>query len=97
MIERKDILSISYLKKAVFSGSYQGMRFLFRLKKGEEKSTLAVICWPEPYSFDATREEAKQEQEFEFSEAGIQSGIDWLNESWRLREAEFRDAKNHWE
>ena len=29
MIERGDILSIAYLKKAVFTGSYEGMRFRF--------------------------------------------------------------------
>lgn len=96
MIERKDILSIPYLKKAVFSGSCQGMRFLFKLEKGEEKDILAVICWPEPYSFDKTAEAAKTREEFEFSEAGIQCGIDWLNEIWRQREEEFKDAKNHW-
>ena len=96
MIERNDILSIPYLKKTTFCGSYQGMRFLFKLEKGEEKNTLAVICWPEPYSFDLTKDEAKTRQEFEFSEEGIQNAVDWLNEIWQQREEEFRDAKNHW-
>ena len=41
MIERKDILSLPYLKKTTFSGSYQGMRFLIKMEKKEE-TTLIV-------------------------------------------------------
>ena len=44
MIERKDILSIPYLKKTTFTGSYEGLRFRFAVQKkqlppkeGEEK------------------------------------------------------------
>ena len=29
MIERKDILTIPYLKKTAFTGSYEGLRFRF--------------------------------------------------------------------
>lgn len=36
MIKREDILSLAYLKKADFSGSYQGMRFRFH--KGEKET-----------------------------------------------------------
>lgn len=97
MIERGDVLSIPYLKKAAFSGSYQGMRFLMKLRKGEEKNSLLVFCWEEPYSFDKTPEEDKVTKEFEFSEAGIQQAVDWLNRSWKEREESFREAKEHWD
>lgn len=97
MIERKDVLSIPYLKKTTFSGSYQGMRFLLKMDKGEEKNTLTATCWEEPYSYDAVGDEEKTSEVFEFSEEGISQAIDWLNEIWRQREAAFREAKDHWD
>lgn len=97
MIERGDVLSIPYLKKTTFSGSYQGMRFLMKLQKGEEKNSLLVFFWEEPYSFDKTPEEDKTLAEFEFSEAGIREAVDWLNRSWKEREENFREAKEHWD
>lgn len=97
MIERNDILSLSYLKKAAFSGSYQGMRYLLRMQKGGERNALQVFCWAEPFSFDATGDEEKCSREFDFSEEGILQGIDWLNESWAERREEFGSAKENWD
>lgn len=96
MIERKDVLSIPYLKKTTFAGSYRGMRYLLKMEKGEEKNTLTATCWPEPYSFDATAEEEKSKAEFEFSEDGIQQAVDWLNERWKEKEDIFGEAKENW-
>ncbi len=97
MIERNDILSIPYLKKTTFSGSYQGMRFLMKMDKGEEKNTLVATCWEEPYSYDAVRDEDKISEVFEFSEEGIRQAVDWLNENWKQREEIFREAKDNWD
>lgn len=73
------------------------MRFLLKMEKGEEKNTLAAICWPEPYSFDATKAEDKVSEEFEFSEEGIQEAVDWLNEIWVQKKEMFSEAKNNWD
>ena len=78
MIERKDILSIPYLKKATFTGSYKGLRF----REG-------------PYGFDATPEEKKQRIEVDFSEEGIQQGIDWLNKLWIQKPKRWIEAKKN--
>lgn len=95
MIERKDVLSIPYLKKTTFSGSYRGMRFLLKMEKGEEKDTLLVNCWPEPYSFEVTKED-KDSEEFEFSEEGIQKAVAWLNESWQKKKEIYLEAAENW-
>ena len=50
--------------------------------KGEEETVLLVTVWPEPYGYDATPEEEKIHREFPFSEEGIRSGVDWLNEQY---------------
>lgn len=97
MIERKDVLSVPYLKKTSFTGSFQGMRFLLRMEKREEKNILSVFCWEEPFSFDATKDEDKISREFDFSEEGIVKAVDWLNETWIEKEECFKAAKDHWD
>lgn len=107
MIERKDILSIPYLKKTTFTGSYEGLRFRFAVQKkqlppkeGEEKGKeiqqLEVAAWEGPYGFDATPEEKKQRLAADFSEEGIQKGIDWLNGLWEQEPKRWMAAKNNW-
>ena len=49
-----------------------------------------VYHWPEPYGFDATKEELKTSRDFSFDEEGIQAGIDWLNEAYE-KQYEKRD------
>lgn len=97
MIERNDVLSIPYLKKTTFAGSYRGMRFLLKMEKGEEKNALTATCWAEPYSFDATKAEDKTSEAFEFSEEGIQKAVDWLNEMWQQKKEIFQEANNNWD
>ena len=54
MIERKDILSIPYLKKTTFTGSYDGLRFRFAVVKKEsevqeeEQQVLQITAWEGP-------------------------------------------------
>lgn len=107
MIERKDILSIPYLKKTTFTGSYEGLRFRFAVvkkefppkdgeEKGEEKQVLEITAWEAPYGFDATPEEKKQRMESDFSEEGIQQGIDWLNGLWMAEPDRWQAAKTNW-
>lgn len=108
MIERKDILSIPYLKKTTFTGSHEGLRFRFAVlkkevpaednKEGQKKEiqVLEVTAWEAPYGFDATPEEKKQRMETEFSEEGIQKGIDWLNGLWAKEPERWLAAKTNW-
>lgn len=102
MIERKDVLPLPYLKKAVFTGSYEGMRFRFAAVKKESKPAegetqmLEVTVWEGPYAYDAVPEEKKQRTEMEFSEAGIQKGIDFLNTLWESDQEKWKAAKDRW-
>lgn len=96
MIERKDILSIPYLKKTTFTGSYEGMRFRFALIKSEEEEHLEICAWEAPYAYDFTTEEKKQRKDVAFSEEGIQEGIDWLNEVWAKEPERWKKAMTNW-
>lgn len=108
MIERKDILTIPYLKKTAFTGSYEGLRFRFSVvekelppEKGEgpgkEGQALEVAAWEAPYGYDATPEEEKQRMEADFSEEGIQKGISWLNGLWEQEPERWLSAKANWQ
>lgn len=75
MIERKDLLAFEFYKKKPFKGSDKGMRYM--ITKDEE--VLKAYAWPEPFSFEATSEDKKISEEFEFSEEGLAKAVDWLN------------------
>ena len=79
MLTRDDVLSLGYLKKAVFHGSYRGMRFQMQKSSRDEETILQVYAWPEPFTFDKTAEELKISQEFSFDNDGLAQSIDWLN------------------
>ena len=82
MIEEKDILSLNYLKKQTYTGSFRGMRYLLR-KKGDEKAgdvQLEAVVWPEPLNLEHTNDVYIQNKNFTFSEGGRNDAIKWLNE-----------------
>lgn len=86
MIDLSGMISIPFLKKSRFSGSYCGMRYL--LEKGERavaggtvtEPAIRAVIWPEPYNYEATAGEKKHGRDFPFSEAGIEEAVKWLNE-----------------
>lgn len=87
MITRKDFLTLNFVKKEDFTGSYQGMRFMLRQEAVEEEKMLRVYLWSEPFCFDVTPEDQKISKLFPFSEEGLSMAIDWMNgqyESIRL-------------
>lgn len=96
MIQRSDILSIPYMKKAVFTGSYQGMRYRLEKVRTEEEEQLQAAIWDAPYSFDVTPEKRKEYQCFPFSEEGICQAVDWLNDKWQQQPERWQKARNNW-
>lgn len=70
--------SLNYIKKERFTGSDNGMRFLFEKKKKEEQDVILACVWPEPFAFDHTAEEKKEFQEFPLSEDGLKEAVAWV-------------------
>ena len=62
-----------------FSGSYKGMRFFM---KTYDKENITVYVYPEPYSFEHTKEELKETITFPYTEEGVDQCINWLNEKY---------------
>lgn len=84
-------ISIPYLKKSRFTGSFRGMRYLLEKAErtieeaqGEEPAkTENVICaviWPEPFNYEITADEKKHSQDFPFTTEGIWEAVAWLND-----------------
>lgn len=86
MIDLTGMISVAYLKKSRFTGSYQGMRYLLE-KKGE---ALRAVIWPEPYSFAATEDEKKHSREFTFDSDGLLQAVGWLNEAHRTEKYKLK-------
>lgn len=79
MIDLEGMVSIPYLKKAVFTGSCKEMRFLLRKKSDDGGDRIEAAVWPGPYIFSVTEDEKKTFREFEFAKEGLEQAVEWLN------------------
>lgn len=90
MIDLHGDISIPFLKKSRFTGSYQGMRYvLFKAENVVEEGTeetppktenvIRAVIWPEPFNYEVTAEEKKHGKDFPFSIDGLWEAVDWLN------------------
>lgn len=82
MLMRLDFLSLNFVKKEDFAGSYRGMRFLLRQETVDEEKKLRVYLWSEPFCFEVTPDAEKLSKLFAFSEEGLGQAIDWMNENY---------------
>lgn len=82
MLTRADFLSLNFVKKEDYAGSYKGMRYMLHLAEQDEEKKLQVYLWPEPFCFEVTPEEQKISRLFAFGEDGLAEAIDWMNEQY---------------
>lgn len=110
MLERSEYMPLEYLKKQKWSGSFRGMRFLLHKvvetrqeevdgeTKDVEQVWLEAVTWKEPYSYEATPDDEKTRNRFEFSEAGREASILWLEQEYEEHQDEWKRAmKWDWE
>lgn len=71
------MLSISFLDKLPFKGSYKGKRFMF--KKNEDK--LTVYLWKDLFNFENTDEKDIITKEYEYTKDGIEEGLNFVEET----------------
>lgn len=82
MISLKGWISIPFLKKSDFKGSYCGMRYRLSKITTEQGDQIQVQIWKGPKSYDQTEEEMDIET-FSFSMEGIDDAVEWLNEKYK--------------
>ena len=71
-IDKMDLLPLSYLKKARYTGSFQGMRYAIEKAEEEGDLRLKLFVWKEPFSFENTEDKEKEIFFFPFSAEGIE-------------------------
>ncbi len=85
-LEEMSIPNHNYFNfKQPFKGSYKKMRFFVEKKKAEEEGgqdTYLAIAYPDRFSFEATPDEDKISESFEFSEEGRKQVLSWLDERY---------------
>ena len=73
------MLSISFLNKLPYKGSYNGKRFLFeKCKKDDGNCFLKVYLWKDIFNFENTDKKDMIIKEFEYSPEGIDEGINFV-------------------
>ena len=81
------MLSVSFLNKLPYKGSYNGKRFLFERVDDGDNSTkdesektykLNVYVWKDLFNFENTDKKDMIMKTFEYSKDGIESGIDFV-------------------
>lgn len=74
------MLSISFLDKLPYKGSYKGMRFIFEKNKNDSgENILKLYTWKDLYNFENTKKEDMEEKCFTYDKTGIEEGINYLD------------------
>lgn len=100
MIERKDLYHVPFYKKSDFSGSYKGMHYKLGKITIEQdadgtmtqSTILQATVWPGPYCCEATPDEKKEFETFEFSNDGITAACNWLNQKYSEKEDLYKNC-----
>ncbi|MBQ9764684.1 MAG: hypothetical protein IJW18_00635 [Lachnospiraceae bacterium] len=82
MIRREDLLALDFYKKAKFTGSFKGMRYRVEAVGEKPDLKLKATVWPEPLAYAATPDEKKISEEFEYSNDGLVSIAEWMNNKY---------------
>lgn len=82
MIDLTGMISIPFLKKSVFTGSYREMNFMLKKVSDDDGDKIRAIAWPGPFSFAVTEEEKKVSHDVGYSQDGILEAVKWLNEHY---------------
>lgn len=91
MIDKR-LIPVAGLKKEPFSGSHNGMRYLFRGDDGKNSTTFTVFIYPEPWCFEQTPAEERQSATFPLTEDGMDQAIEWLVENYTSEQKRWNTA-----
>lgn len=74
------MLSISFLEKLPYKGSYKGKRFQFeKITNDNGDESLKLYVWDDLYSFENTKKEDMLIRDFTFDKDGIEEGISFID------------------
>ena len=91
MIDKK-LIPVGGLKKEPFSGSHHGMRYFFRGDDGKSSTIFTVFIYPEPWCFEQTPEEEKEQASFPLSDEGMDQAMAWLSAKYEAKKERWSKA-----
>ncbi len=96
MNSRKSLYDVRsfYSKKAVLKASFQGMRYQVEQTGQDEDRQLKATIWPEPFCYEKTEPEKRQEEFFPYSEEGLDAVYQWLCDGYERRKPEWDHARD---
>nr|WP_317379386.1 hypothetical protein [uncultured Faecalimonas sp.] len=82
MIDLYGIVSIPFLKKSAFSGSFRQMRYRLEKAASDEGEKLRATCWWRDVCWEKVLEEEKHCAQFSFDKEGLAEAVAWMNQKY---------------
>jgi hypothetical protein len=83
MINEKEIMPFNFFKYGgIYTGGHYGMRYKIERTGEKPDYVLNVLIWQGPYASTAMKEEDITAKEFEYSEEGRSSAIQWIQDMY---------------
>lgn len=87
MIDLYGIVSIPFLKKSAFTGSFRTMRYRLEKAETEDKNRLKATCWWRDVCWEKVLDDEKHSADFSFDKEGLEETIVWLNQIYEEEKA----------
>ena len=83
MINEKEIMPFNFFKYGgIYTGGHNGMGYKIERTGEKPDYVLNVLIWQGPYASTAMKEEDITSKEFEYSEEGRSSAIQWIQDMY---------------
>jgi hypothetical protein len=93
MIDEKEIMPLNFFAYGgKYSGEHHGMKYLIKREGEKPDFVLKAYIWQGPYASCCVNKDDMTVEEFEFSEEGRLSLINWLKDQYESRKDEWDSA-----
>lgn len=82
MIDLYGIVSIPFLKKSAFTGSFRKMRYRLEKVVVEGGERLKATFWWRDVCWEKVLDDEKHSADFSFDKEGLEKAVDWLNQAY---------------
>lgn len=82
MIDLYGIISIPFLKKSAFTGSFRKMRYRLEKATEEDREQLKATYWWRDVCWEKVLDDEKHSADFSFDKEGLEEAIVWLNQTY---------------
>lgn len=92
MLDKETFHPLNYIKKEEYSGSMDGMRYLFKKIRNGDEDVIGVTIWPEPFNLLHTPEHLRESIEVPLTTEGVERAVDWINERYEAERDRWQES-----